>query len=183
MDDTLWQRLHLLTALLPLGLLLAGMIVNVLGVLRGEQRRALSVAGILILAAGALATAISAQSGRLSARRLTQVLPQNRTEQIEPLLAEHVQSARAAAAMYYLAVVVCAAMLFSPMVWKPLARRRVLLVGDIVVLLWLAATGYALGRVADCGARLLRMECALAATADPWAATAGELAPPLDQRP
>ena len=174
--------MHPLAVLLPTGLLLAAMIVVFLGLVCPAHRRAASVAAICILVVGAMATIASQQTGRSSAHRFEQTIPQNKIEQIEELLAEHIRHARAAVMMYYLSGFLCTTIFLLPLVWKRLAQRRVLLAADFILLVWLAATGYALAHSADSGIRLARRHWSIAAKADPWAEAAAELAPPVDQR-
>ena len=186
MDQSLWERLHPLAVLLPMGLLLAAMIAVFLALTWAAHRKAFAAAAVSILAAGALATAFAAQTGRISAHQLRQNLPQHFQQreipEIEDILARHTRQAKSAAALYYLSACLSAAILFCWLFWKRLGEGRLWLAANLLLLSMLAAAGYMLTQSADSGIRLSRQLRPLTGRVDAWTEAADELAPPLDQR-
>jgi|GEM_PF-6853094 len=186
MDQSLWERLHPLAVLLPMGLLLAAMITICLALIWAAHRKAFAAAAVSLLAAGALATAFAAQTGRISAHHLQQNFQhhfqQREIRQIEDILARHTRQAKSAAAMYYLSACTAAAILFCWLFWKRLGEGRLWLAANVLLLSVLGAAGYMLTLSAESGVRLSRQHLPLAGRADAWAEAADELAPPLDQR-
>lgn len=182
MDQSLWELLHPLAALLPMGLLLAAMIVVLSGLIWPAHRRAFGAAGLCILAVGAISTAVATETGRFSAHQLQHNPHQPQVPKAEQLLEQHTHQATVAAAMYYFSACLAAAIFLSSLFHKRLAEGRLSTVGNLLLLSILAAAGYLLAHSAESGIRLSRQRWPFAGRADPWAQAAEELAPPLDQR-